>query len=263
VTRSNSAEGATAESCSGQLRSQGPATRKSGGQPVSTRVPSGTVAFCGQAINAPRNNPERSRLHAHCTPALSRASVALDALPIGASQIGVDSDAELRRAAVNPGSFQPVSIRVASQHQFVIFSTCSNLCHLQSESPSIRVDPCHLNPCIRYRLCESMGYQGRSHTGLGWVSECRIRKNNASDTRFAGESSSLQSSSGNDLRLRGLNSLDRRGDGIRSWISKSRTIWVQNTVGCPGNYTFFLKCFLENEIIKENLKFFGLDFLRK
>jgi hypothetical protein len=29
---------------------------------------------------------------------------------------------------------------------------------------------------------------------------------------------------GNDLRLRGLNSLDRRGDRIRSWISKSRTI---------------------------------------
>jgi hypothetical protein len=29
---------------------------------------------------------------------------------------------------------------------------------------------------------------------------------------------------GNDLRLRCLNSLDRRGDGIRSWKSKSRTI---------------------------------------
>jgi hypothetical protein len=29
---------------------------------------------------------------------------------------------------------------------------------------------------------------------------------------------------GNDLRLRGLNSLDRRGDRISSWISKSSTI---------------------------------------
>ena len=41
---------------------------------------------------------------------------------------------------------------------------------------------------------------------------------------------------GNDLRLRGLNSLDRRGDGIRTyttkWISKSRTISNGRYMGC-------------------------------
>ena len=37
---------------------------------------------------------------------------------------------------------------------------------------------------------------------------------------------------GNDLRLRGLNSLDMRGDGIRSWISKSRTISDGHYMGC-------------------------------
>jgi hypothetical protein len=30
-----------------------------------------------------------------------------------------------------------------------------------------------------------------------------------------------------------------------------------------GDYTFFLKYFLENEIFLDNLKYFGLDFLRK
>jgi hypothetical protein len=30
-----------------------------------------------------------------------------------------------------------------------------------------------------------------------------------------------------------------------------------------GNYTFFLKCFLENEFFLDNPNFFGLHFLRK
>jgi hypothetical protein len=43
---------------------------------------------------------------------------------------------------------------------------------------------------------------------------------------------------GNDLRLRGLFSLDRRGDRIRSWISESRTICDHLGVEALGYYGY-------------------------
>jgi hypothetical protein len=56
---------------------------------------------------------------------------------------------------------------------------------------------------------------------------------------------------------------------VKHWSNTGQG-WLKRSGGampvsrCPlGNYTFFPKYFLENEIFLDNPKFFGLDFLRK